>query len=369
MDPHRETAAKNAGKGVSNLPAQPDLEMLRMLVQNAKESDILMPDPEGRMATWMPDAQSLTSDCPGEVTGGAADREVTLLTLELEQRVAERTAQLARSNQKLLTEVGERLRAEVAIRDLNRTLEKRAGLLEAANEELEAFSSSVSHDLRNPLAQILGFATLLDEDFSAIFPEKRRAYIAQIRQAARKMTALIDDLLCLSRSSRVPLVLAAVDLNQLVSEIVADLKSEEKGRVEWLITALPTVRADASLLRQVYVNLLGNALKYSRSSNPARIEIGESESTHDKWMLYVRDNGVGFDGNKKDRLFGPFQRLHSAQEFEGTGLGLVNVKRIVIRHGGKVWAQSRPGGGAVFYFTLPKGQSDENGTQSSGGSR
>lgn len=284
------------------------------------------------------------------------NREVMLLTLELEQRVTDRTAQLTSSNQKLLKEVADRLRAEVEIRQLNRTLEERAGLLETANEELEAFSASVSHDLRNPLSRILGFASLLDEDFSAIAPEKRERYIAQIRESARKMTALIDDLLRLSHSSRIPLAFTAVDLNQLVADVVAELKAEEKSAVEWVLTPLPNVRADASLLRQVFVNLVGNALKYSRTRNPARIEIGEASSGSDEWTLYIRDNGVGFDSAKKDELFGAFQRLHSAQEFEGIGLGLVNVKRIVVRHGGRVWAESRPGESAVFYFTLPKQQ-------------
>ncbi|MGH9734033.1 MAG: sensor histidine kinase, partial [Candidatus Acidiferrales bacterium] len=257
------------------------------------------------------------------------------------------------SNHRLLKEVAERLRAEVEVRQLNLILEQRADLLEAANEELEAFSSSVSHDLRNPLSRILGFASLLDQDFSGLCPETRQHYIAEIREAARKMTALIDDLLRLSHSSRIPLIFAVVDLDRLVTGVVAELKAEET-KVEWVLSALPTVRADASLLRQVFVNLLGNALKYSRTQSPARIEIGETSSASDEWTLYVRDNGVGFDSTKKEKLFGAFQRLHSAQEFEGTGLGLVNVKRIVVRHGGKVRAESRPGGGAVFYFTLPK---------------
>ncbi|HTU33742.1 MAG TPA: ATP-binding protein [Candidatus Acidoferrum sp.] len=297
------------------------------------------------------------------------NREVMLLTLELEQRVSDRTTQLTQSNQKLLKEVADRLRAEVEIRQLNRTLEERAGLLEVANEELEAFSASVSHDLRNPVSRILGFASLLDEDFNGLVPERRQRYIVQIRDAARKMTALIDDLLRLSHSSRIPLVFTSVDLNQLVTEVVGELKGEERNYVEWTVTALPAVMADASLLRQVFVNLLGNALKYSRTRNPARIEIGETPSAPDEWTLFIRDNGVGFDSTKKDKLFGAFQRLHTAQEFEGTGLGLVNVKRIVVRHGGKVWAESQPGEGAVFYFTLPRHQPVEDCIPSSGGSK
>lgn len=301
---------------------------------------------------------------------GESIRAVVLLMMELEQRVAERTAQLTESNQKLLDEVAERLRAEVAIRQLNRTLEERAELLQAANEELEAFSSSVSHDLRNPLSRILGFASLLDEDFNGISPERRHRYIVRIREAARKMTALVDDLLRLSHSSRVPLVFTSVDLETLVAEVICELELDGDGHsVEWSRTPLPTIRCDASLLRQAFVNLLDNALKYSRGRNPARIEIGEVESAPGEWTFYVRDNGVGFDSTKTERLFGPFQRLHTVQEFEGTGLGLVNVKRIILRHGGRIWAESRPGDGAVFYFTLPKRQPVENCTSSSGGSK
>lgn len=358
MNPHRETAAKNAGKGVRGFSTQPDLEMLRMLVENATEFAVPITDPERHATTPAP--QLPTAGNLDETIGGdAADREVTLLTLELEQLVAERTAQLAQTNRRLLKEVAERLRAEVEVRQLNLMLEQRADLLEAANEELEAFSSSVSHDLRNPLSRILGFASLLDQDFSGLLPETRRHYVAEICEAARKMTALIDDLLRLSHSSRIPLVSAAVDLNRVVTEVIAELKAEDK-KVEWILSALPTVCGDASLLRQVFVNLLGNALKYSRTRRPARIEIGAASSASGEWILCVRDNGVGFDSTKKEKLFGAFQRLHTAQEFEGTGLGLVNVKRIVVRHGGKVWAESRPGGGAVFYFTLPKHQPVEH---------
>lgn len=360
MNSHRESAMKNVGKGVRSFPTQPDLETLRMLLENATQFAIPMNDPEGHATSWDPALPLPAAGAPDEtIVTGAADREVTLLTLELEQRVAERTAQLAHSNHRLLKEVAERLRAEVEVRQLNLILEQRADLLEAANEELEAFSSSVSHDLRNPLSRILGFASLLDENAASISPETHRHYIAQICEAARKMTALIDDLLRLSHSSRISLVFATVDLNQIVTEVIAELKVEEQ-KVEWILAALPTVHADASLLRQVFVNLLGNALKYSRAQNPARIEIGEASSTCDEWTVYVRDNGVGFDSAMRDKLFGAFQRLHTAQEFEGTGLGLVNVKRIVVRHGGKVWAESRPGGGAVFYFTLPKHQPVEH---------
>ena len=290
----------------------------------------------------------------------ATNREVMLLTLELEQRVAERTAQLAQSNQKLLVEVAERIRAEAEIRKLNRELAKRATQLEAANEDLEAFSSSVSHDLRNPLARILGFAALLQEEVG-VSTEKCRKYIRHISEAGRKMHVLIEDLLRLSHSSKMPRVWTEVDLNHSVTESIKEVRAEiTEQEVEWVQDPLPTVRADASLLRQVFVNLLSNALKYSRRQQPARIEVREAQVSPEEWTIFVRDNGVGFDPGKKEKLFGAFQRLHAQQEFEGTGIGLVNVKRIILRHGGRVWAESRPGEGATFYVSLPKRPATED---------
>lgn len=285
----------------------------------------------------------------------ATNREVMLLTLELEQRVAERTAQLAQSNQQLFKEVAERIRAEAEIKKLNRDLASRAALLEVANEELEAFSSSVSHDLRNPLSRILGFAALLEDRSGNIPPEKQQRYLSHILDAGRKMTALIDDLLRLSHASRIPLVWTAINLNDLLSGVIADFSSEpHTARIEWTRGPLPTVAGDPSLLRQVFVNLVSNAVKYSREQNPPRIEIGEApEFWPDHWTVFVRDNGVGFDPSKADKLFSAFQRLHSHHQFEGVGIGLANVKRIVLRHGGKVWAESQPACGATFYLSLP----------------
>jgi signal transduction histidine kinase len=282
----------------------------------------------------------------------ATNREVMLLTLELEQRVAERTAELATSNQQLLKEVAGRIRGESEIRKLNRDLANRAEQLQAANEDLEAFSSSVSHDLRNPLARILGFASLLEE-IDAVPPEKRQRYVSQICDAARTMSTLIDDLLRFARSFHEPLARAPVDLNDLTAGVIAELKSNTPAPVEWTRDDLPTVYGDASLLRQVFINILGNAVKFSRGQNPPRVELRDTSSPED-WIILVRDNGVGFHPSASNRLFGAFQRLHDDEEFEGTGVGLSNVKRIVVRHGGKVWAESYPGDGASFYVSLPK---------------
>lgn len=285
----------------------------------------------------------------------ATNHEVLLLTLELEQRVAERTAELASSNKNLIREISERIRAESEIKKLNHDLERRAALLQAANEELEAFSSSVSHDLRNPLSRILGFASLLQDSGENLSGEKPRQYLGKICDAVHKMSALIDDLLRLSYSSGAPLVLARVDLNQMVSNVIHELGHDgHTEKVKWQCGVLPVAQADPSLLRQALVNLLSNAVKYSRGRTPAIVEIGALEESADDSTIFVRDNGVGFDSSKAEKLFGAFQRLHSAAEFEGTGIGLANVRRIVLRHGGKVWAESQPGHGATFYVSLPR---------------
>lgn len=288
----------------------------------------------------------------------ATNREVMLLTLELEQRVEERTAQLADSNRELRKEVVERIRAEAEIKNLNKDLEQRAALLTAANEDLEAFSASVSHDLRNPLSSILGCTSILRDDAVSLSEEKRSKHLAHIYDAAQRMTALIDDLLRFSHSSQVELIYSHVNLNQLIAAVILDLEKNTQAlqaqKVGWSCGSLPTVWGDASLLQQVFVNLLANALKYSRNESASEIEVGAINLSSETWTIFVRDNGVGFDPRKADKLFGAFQRLHSSQEFEGTGIGLANVRRIILRHGGRVWAESRPNEGATFYVSLPK---------------
>lgn len=285
----------------------------------------------------------------------ATNHEVLLLTLELEERVAERTAELASTNQNLIREISERIRGESEIKKLNRDLERRAELLQAANEELEAFSSSVSHDLRNPLSRILGYASLLQESKEKLSDAGPSRYIGKICESVHAMSALIEDLLRLSYSSSSPLTLARLDLNQMVSNVIGELGRDGRAQnVKWHCGVLPIVHADPSLLRQAFVNLLSNAVKYSRKSTPPKVEVGALEESAEDWTVFVRDNGVGFDSSNADKLFGAFQRLHSAAEFEGTGIGLANVRRIVLRHGGRVWAESRPDRGATFYVKLPK---------------
>ena len=284
----------------------------------------------------------------------ATNHEVLLLTLELEQRVEERTAQLSQANLELRQQVAERLRAEQEIIHLNRDLERRAELLQAANEELEAFSASVSHDLRNPLTRVLGFATLLGDSAGARLQEKEAEYLNRISTAGTQMVALIDALLRLASAAQKELAWTKVNLNEMVDRVIEELEQETQGRpIVWKRSELPVVSADASLLKQVFVNLISNALKYTRPRDPAEIAIAALAPTDREWILSVRDNGVGFEPQQATKLFGAFQRFHRKEEFEGSGVGLANVRRIVLRHGGRAWAESQPGAGAAFYFSLP----------------
>ena len=225
--------------------------------------------------------------------------------------------------------------------------------LEAANRELESFSYSVSHDLRAPLRSISGYGQLLAEDnASALSPEGHR-YLGSITDASARMDQLIDDLLEFSRMGRAELRETSVDAEAVAREVVRTLDGANDGRrITWRIAPLPPVLGDAALLRQVFANLLGNAVKYTRPRESALIEVASAGEENGRVVLSVRDNGVGFDMQYADKLFGVFQRLHGADEFEGTGIGLATVRRIIERHGGRVWAHSQPGAGATFYLTL-----------------
>jgi PAS domain S-box-containing protein len=256
----------------------------------------------------------------------------------------------------LINDVTERKRAEEQIQQLNAELEervvKRTAELETANKELEAFSYSVSHDLRSPLRTVDGFSQAVMEDYGTLLPEEGRRYLQTIRQGAQRMGVLIDDLLTFSRLSRLPLRRQTVDTAQLVRDSLDELDSERRGRkIDMCIGDLPSCHGDPALLKQVWMNLLSNALKYTRKCAPAVVEAG-CHSDNGEDIYFVRDNGSGFDMQYVDKLFGVFQRLHRADEFEGTGVGLAIVQRVVHRHGGRVWAEAAVDQGATFYFTL-----------------
>lgn len=330
------------------------LDFLRQLAQRLAE-------PESQEALFAALQQAMQS--------GHAEAEIWLRDADGTKRLYLLTMQRLTVGERryLLVDgldITSRRQAEERLRRLNLELEQRVqqrtAQLQASNEEMEAFVYSVSHDLRAPLRGIDGYTRLLEADFAAALPPEGRDYLQSIRQANSRMNRLIDDLLVLSRVARRNMEWEQVDLSGLAQEVVAELRLEEQSRSvrqgELTVTIQPDLQVygDRHLLRILLVNLLGNAFKFTRKTSPAFIEVLQQEQADGKRIFQVRDNGAGFDMTYADRLFQPFQRLHAETDFEGSGIGLATVRRIVQRHGGEIWAVAAPGQGATFFFTLGK---------------
>jgi len=282
-----------------------------------------------------------------------------------DDEVGSLVASFARMRSSILDYQTRQRESAEAIKRLSQELERRVAertlQLEVANKELEAFAYSTSHDLRAPLRHVIGFCELLKKH-AAEPDEQTQHYLAAISGAALRMDRLIEDLLSFSRMGRRELTGVEVDLARVVHDVRHELEPECQGRViQWHVDGLPKVHADSTMLHIALVNLVSNALKFTRPRASAEIVIG-AERGEAETVVFVRDNGVGFDPRYVHKLFGVFQRLHAIEEFEGTGIGLANVRRIIARHGGRTWAEGRLGEGATFYFSLPNREADAIGT-------
>ena len=356
-----------SGKFVSlNKAAERALSVSRYDAIEKNFADFVVPEQRERFLTFLEDAARQNSGKLGEfqvksLNGGRASLE---LSCHLMTRPAvTMTRPAATELQVIARDITERKRAEAEIHRLTNFLEnrvaERTAQLEAANKELEAFSYSVSHDLRAPLRAIDGFSKILLEENLEQADEDTKHLLDGIHKNAKRMAQLIDDLLQFSRITRSSIVAKEVNLTNLFQAVFDEQKAlQPERRIELTIEKLPVVKGDSAMLRQVAENLVSNALKYSRQEEVSRIEIGARQEGEEN-IIFVRDNGVGFDMRYAQKLFQVFQRLHSDKEFEGTGVGLAIVQRIVQRHGGRIWAEAEPGKGATFFFALPKNPSEE----------
>jgi PAS domain S-box-containing protein len=382
-------------------------EQFRVLLDGVKDFAIYMLDPNGRVLSWNAGATRIKGFSSEEIIGQhfgrfytAEDQAKGRPELELQQAADKGRfedqglrvrkdgttfwanavitpmydeAGALRGFSKVLRDITERRRAEEEIRQLNRELEQRVRErtqeLEVTNKELEAFTYSVSHDLRAPLRHIAGFSKMLGEQCGELLKPEGQHYLQRIEDGTRRMGTLVDDLLNLARIGRHELRVQVTGLDSIVKDVISELRPDTEGRdVQWKIVSLPFVEGDPALLKVVFHNLLSNALKYTRPRSHAVIEIGRDEIDGQP-TVFVRDNGVGFNMKYADKLFGVFQRLHRAEDFEGTGVGLATVQRVIQKHGGRIWAQAELDKGATFYFSLGNTKHVRFETNSAGGTQ
>ena len=365
-------------------------ERFRLMVSAVKDYAILMLDTQGRVVTWNEGAERIKGYRADEIVGQhfscfysredrANDKPAKLLDTAAAKGRAEDEGWRVRKDgsafwasvvitavkdesgslrgySKVTRDLTQQKAAEAEIRQLNDDLESRAAQLEVTNKELEGFSYSVSHDLRSPLRAVDGYSQMLEEDYADKLDEEGRRLLAVIRESSRKMATLIDDLLNFSRLGRRAIQMSAVDMNALLAEVIRDVRTANGGTALPIKVAdVPKAQGDRALLKQVWINLVTNALKFSDGNATPAVEISAT-STDAEIVYRVKDNGVGFDMKYYNKLFGVFQRLHSADEFPGTGVGLAIVHRVVSRHGGRVWAEGKLNHGAAFFFALPPAQ-------------
>jgi PAS domain S-box-containing protein len=352
-------------------------EQLRLLTEELKEHATFMLDAEGRVASWNPGAEQMLGYEPNEIldrpfgdlfipeAGGGNPPQELLETAKLDGRaglpvsLARKQGLPLHANTTIIALRGEskRLRGFFCVlhdpaKSRNASGKDHVAKLEAAGSEMEKFTHAIALDLQLPLRDIESCSELLAKSAGPQLDQKSQNYLETIVDASHRMGRLIDDLFTFSRIGQTEMYHLNLSLKDIAKEVIHDLRQESEGRdIEWAIGELPQVVGDSVMLWQVMTNLISNALKFTRKKERARIEVGAMENGREH-TIFVRDNGVGFDPQAADRLFGVFQRLHK-HEFEGTGVGLANVRRIVERHGGRVWAEGQEGEGATFYFTLP----------------
>jgi PAS domain S-box-containing protein len=387
---NQELAAEIADRRCAEQVLRDREERFRLVFEHVRDYAMFMLDPDGMIVSWNAGAERIKGYSADEIVGkhfsvfytaedvrngkpahelrvAAAEGRIedegwrvrkdgsTFMANVIITALRDEHGNL-RGFSKVSRDITERKQDEKRITQLNASLEQHARHLEAANKELEAFSYSVSHDLRAPLRHIDGFADMLAEHAGDTLDEKSRHYLTTISNSARRMGELIDDLLSFSRTGRAEMHMASINLGELVEEVREGLESEANGRnIVWKIGALPEVSGDAALLRVVLTNLMSNAVKYTRGRAEALVEIGATADPDGDGgaVFFIRDNGAGFDMKYSDKLFGVFQRLHRADQFEGTGIGLATVRRIINRHGGRTWGEGAVDAGATFFLSFP----------------